>query len=373
MSRTDAAAGATRTPRRRAVVGGLTSVALVAGGAVVAVRGLDGDPAEAEDGDGASEGATGATAEVTTRDLEEHEELAGTLGFGDPIDVTLNGQGTITALPALGAVIDRGQGVVEIDGRWVTLWFGDRPLWRALDGAADDGVDIQQVEENLVALGVVTTDELTVDQDWTSATTAAVKEWQESQGREETGTLAPGDVVVLPGAVRVADHPTAVGGGAGGPVLQVTSPSRQVAIDLEATKQSLVTKDQAVEVELPDGTMIPGKVAAVGAVATTPDDSDPMNPGTPTIEVTVALDDPSQAGTLDSAPVGVLLTTSAATGVLAVPVDALLALAEGGYAVERVGAGGTTELVPVETGAFADGWVEVTGDVAEGDTVVVPG
>jgi hypothetical protein len=35
-------------------------------------------------------------------------------------------------------------------------------------------------------------------------------------------------------------------------------------------------------------------------------------------------------------------------------------------------AGGGTELVPVEIGAFADGWVQVTGDLAEGDDVVVP-
>ena len=55
---------------------------------------------------------------------------------------------------------------------------------------------------------------------------------------------------------------------------------------------------------------------------------------------------------------------------LAVPVRALLALAEGGYAVERVTATGT-ELVPVELGAFADGYVQVTGTVAAGDTVVV--
>ena len=37
----------------------------------------------------------------------------------------------------------------------------------------------------------------------------------------------------------------------------------------------------------------------------------------------------------------------------------------------RVTTGGT-ELVAVELGAFADGWVQVTGDVAEGDDVVVP-
>ena len=54
------------------------------------------------------------------------------------------------------------------------------------------------------------------------------------------------------------------------------------------------------------------------------------------------------------------------------PVEALLALAEGGYAVEVDDGGAATHLVGVELGVFADGWVEVTGDVEAGDQVVVP-
>jgi hypothetical protein len=61
-----------------------------------------------------------------------------------------------------------------------------------------------------------------------------------------------------------------------------------------------------------------------------------------------------------------------AEGVVAVPVEAVLALAEGGYAVEVGLADGTTRLVGVELGVFADGYVEVTGEVAAGDQVVVP-
>jgi hypothetical protein len=85
----------------------------------------------------------------------------------------------------------------------------------------------------------------------------------------------------------------------------------------------------------------------------------------------VTLDPTAGAAGLDAAPVDVQLTRDAATGVLAVPVRALLALAEGGYALEVVD-GATTRLVGVETGAFADGYVEVTGDIADGDDVVVP-
>ena len=111
-----------RVRRRRLLAGGVASVVLVTGGAVVAVRGLDDSPADASDNDGAAT-ATG-TAEVTRKDLQEYEELSGTLGFGDPVEVVLTAQGTITALPPLGTVIDRGQGVVEVDGRWIPLWFG---------------------------------------------------------------------------------------------------------------------------------------------------------------------------------------------------------------------------------------------------------
>jgi hypothetical protein len=59
--------------------------------------------------------------------------------------------------------------------------------------------------------------------------------------------------------------------------------------------------------------------------------------------------------------------------VLAVPVTALVALSEGGYAVEVQGADGTTRLIAVETGLFADGTVEVTGSGLEaGMLVIVP-
>ena len=60
---------------------------------------------------------------------------------------------------------------------------------------------------------------------------------------------------------------------------------------------------------------------------------------------------------------------------LVVPVNALLALSSGGYAVEVVGTGGVHHLVAVHTGLFddADGYVQVTGGgVAVGQRVVVP-
>lgn len=358
-----------RRGRRRAVLaGGVVAAAAVGIGAVVWRSGDSGSPTAADTP------SSTATAEVTARDLEERTDVEGTLGYGETVEVSLAGQGTLTWLPPEGTVVERGQAVAEVDDRVIPLIYGDQPLWRELGPDVDDGADVEQLEANLVALGVVTADELTVDQDWTSATTDAVEEWQEALGLEETGRLGLGEVVVQPAAVRVTGQPTPLGGQVGGPVLEVGGTGRQVTVDLEATRQGLVTVDQAVDIELPDGSTVTGKVASVGTVAEAPEDDngDPMADQTPTIEVTIALDDPAAAGNLDEAPVTVSVVTSAAQGVLAVPVDALLALAEGGYAVERTDAGGATELVAVEVGAFADGWVEVTGDLAEGDDVVVP-
>jgi multidrug efflux pump subunit AcrA (membrane-fusion protein) len=64
--------------------------------------------------------------------------------------------------------------------------------------------------------------------------------------------------------------------------------------------------------------------------------------------------------------------TERARQVLAVPVAALLALAGGGHGVELVD-GGSRRIVAVDTGTYADGWVQVTGpELRAGSTVVVP-
>jgi hypothetical protein len=191
-----------------------------------------------------------------------------------------------------------------------------------------------------------------------------VKRWQKALGLAQTGTLDPGQVVYEPGAVRVTKHLAEVGAQAGGPVLQVTSTSRVVHVDLDAAKQADVHVGDAVQVELPDERRTGAEVASIGTVSTSQD-------GSSTLPVELTLDDPSAGGDLDEVPVSVLVTTSSAAGVLAAPVQALLALAEGGYAVEKVTGSSTTKLVAVELGPSAGGWVQVTGAVHEGDVVVV--
>ena len=77
------------------------------------------------------------------------------------------------------------------------------------------------------------------------------------------------------------------------------------------------------------------------------------------------------------------MTTEISENVLYVPVNALLALAEGGYALEIYDgaldngifegeSGVDTSYIAVEIGVFTEGFVEVIGNISEGQLVVVP-
>ena len=184
-------------------------------------------------------------------------------------------------------------------------------------------------------------------------------------GQDDTGQVQVGDIWFTAGPVRIAAQDVALGDPATGSILQTTATTRQVHVDLDASQGLVVTPLEKVSVTLNDGTEVDGLVASVGTTATTTTSG---NTTTTTIPVEINL--AQEAGAPDDSPVTVAIATSTAKGVLAVPVKALLALSEGGYALQRVKADGTTELVAVTPGSFAGGFVEVTGSIAEGDTVV---
>lgn len=327
-----------------------------------------------------------ATAQVTRTSLVDQEQADGTLGYSGEMSVAGQMGGTITGLAAKGQVVDRGQVLYEVDARPVRLLFGDRPAWRALGEGVPSGPDVRQLEENLVALGHATGRNLTVDEVWTTATTEAVKRWQKAVGTEQTGALQLGQVVFAPAALRVNEHPQALGSGAqpGAEVLKVTLARRVVTVDLDARRQTLAKVGEAVEVQLPGGHWVAGRIADVAKVAESSGEGDGNGGGSggggpgggaddddPTVEVTITLDDPG-ATSLDQSPAKVRFNGQRADGVLAVPVSALLALAEGGYAVEVLDGKGR-RLLPVETGLFARGLVQVSGsDLTESMRVVVP-
>ncbi len=310
-----------------------------------------------------------ATAPVARRDLVDRLTQAGTLGYGDRTPLRGAAAGMVTAAPPVGTVLGRGDVAYAIDGRPVYVLTGSVPFWRDLAPGAE-GDDVAQLEANLVALGYATDEQLKGDGRYDAATVRAVKAWRKDIGDEQTGNFARAWVVVLADAARVAARNVEPGAtvGPGQAVLDVTGTARVVTIKLDASRQSLVKAGDSVQVEIPGSGTTIGTIREVGRVAT--DDGAGGPSGSAKLTVVVTLDDANAGAHLEQAPVTVKLTRSAARNVLAVPVQALLALAEGGFAVEVVDASGT-HLTRVELGAFADGQVEVRGDVREGDTVVV--
>jgi len=326
-------------------------------------------------------GRTTSTFTVTRRSLSSRMSVAGTLGYAGEYTVLSQAQGTITWLPELGQVIDDGQVLYRVDERPVVLLYGSTPAYRALAAgarAADvTGADVRQLNDDLVAMGRITGSEIQpnpVEFSW--ATRLGLERLQAALGVPATGRLALGDYVFLPGPVRVTSRSAALGGLAGGPVLKGTSTVRQVTVDLDASEQSTVKVGDQVMITLPSNQTTPGQVTSVGRVAAGRSGSGPGgSSGSPTVEVDITPTDPAATGTLDQAPAQVAITTSTVLDVLAVRVDALLAMSGGRYAVEVVGSGGVHQLVPVSLGLFddADGLVQVSGPgLAAGQRVVVP-
>ena len=142
-----------------------------------------------------------------------------------------------------------------------------------------------------------------------------------------------------------------LGGQAAGNVLTATGTARRVTVDVPVSQQEIAKRGAQVRISLPGGKTTTGHISSVGTVATADSTDSRSQTGqgteTATIPVSVTLDKPSAAGRLDGAPVTVGFTGTLRKDVLAVPVNALLASAGGGYAVDVVDSTGRVRSVPV--------------------------
>jgi hypothetical protein len=324
------------------------------------------------------------TVEVTKGTLSATVSQGGTLTYrarpdNSPYSVINQAPGTYTELPALGQVISQGQVLYRVNDIPVVLLAGSTPAYRTLSLGAT-GPDVAQLNADLVALGSITAAQLNpTSASFGPVTAFAVAKLQTTVGLAPTGTLALGQAVYQPTAVRVTTVAAEPGAGAqpGQAVLQGTSDVRQVQVALEASQQADVAVGDTVTITLPDNRTTPGVVFSVGTVAVSPANSGSGGSGDaiPTITVDVIPSDPAGTGTWDQAPVQVGITTARVPDALAVPVTALLARPGQGYVVELAPAHDSSRFVPVSLGLFddADGLVQVTGSgLAAGQRVVVP-
>ncbi|WP_326549817.1 peptidoglycan-binding protein [Micromonospora sp. NBC_01813] len=413
---------------RRPLTYGLLVVILVAGLVATSTMVGWGWPGRGAAGDAdapETEPVWVATTEVVRMDISDARELDGTLGYGTarPVRGT---DGVLTWLPEQGSVVERGEPLYRVDDQPVLLFYGGTPLFRTLDTPNLVGRDVRVVADNLDALGyrigwqppvgtavtVPTAPDADHDHDQdqdqdqdadqdnppdsaqspaptqnadsgrqptpaggvvtvrtgdavlTSELISAIRRWQRDRDAPDTGTLRPGEVAVLPGKVRVDAINTLPGDNAATDIMSVTPTEKIITVRVAVGEASGMVPDAPLTITLPDGATAPGRIAAIGTVVADPEGQ----PGQePQLSVSVVPDDPAGVAALESAPVRVQFRTEVREQVLAVPVGALLALAEGGYAVQLTD--GT--LIAVETGLFTRGMVEVTGaGLDEGMTVV---
>jgi len=360
-----------------AVVGGV-----VAGGVAAAAGGNDTGPASSP-----GDGSAVATAPVIRTTLTDTVQAGGSIGYDGSYSIAAlrGGGGVYTWLPDPGEVIKQDEPVYSVGSQPVPLLYGSVPAYRAFEVGMSDGADVGQLTRDMIALGYGAG--LTRSDHYSAATAAAVQRWQSALGLPATGAIPLGEMVFEPGPIRVTSvMPSAGAPLQGGTVLTATSTTPIVVVDLGVSEEYLVKPGDTVTVVLPDGTStVGGRIESVGTVATCPGGggigtgSGGLSPcsadgsnNTPTVTVTITLDSTPREATLDQAPVNVNITTQTVDNVLAVPVNALLALAGGGYGVDVV-TGKTSHLTGVTTGLYSDTLVQVSGSgITAGTLVEVP-
>ena len=272
------------------------------------------------------------------------------------------------------------------------LMFGNTPAWRELREGMSPGEDITQLKQNLILLSYGSAKSLLANQYFDTNTAEAVKKMQADLGLTVTGQIAFGDLVFLSGSsivnyslplpnLGVGVNPnnalvtltpiesteTTIGSDG---IISITSKSLQkVQASIEVSNQDLINIGSKVQIELPDGSVVIGTIREIGKTAVV---LEANQAGEPYLEVSVSLDEGISLPEWAGAPVTVSVTKEVAQNVLSAPIPSLLALLEGGYALEVLDQG-STRLVPVEVGIYADGWVEVEGiGLAPGTEIIVP-
>ena len=206
----------------------------------------------------------------------------------------------------------------------------------------------------------------------------AKEELEELELASKSETFSPTNAYASKTPIIVGSYINDVGSAVvlNSPLYNISSIGIEVVFQVDATDQETVSLGDSVEIELPTDERVPTVITFIDQVVT-------QTQAGEFIEVTLEVLNPEEIEAYDQAPVKVFVTTEISENVLYVPVNALLALAEGGYALEVYDgaldsgtfegeSGVDTSYVAVEIGVFTDGFVEVKGNISEGQIVVVP-
>ena len=215
-----------------------------------------------------------------------------------------------------------------------------------------------------------------VDQE--SELTKAKEELEELKLSAKSETFSPTNAYASESPIIIGSYISDIGSAVSlnSQLYNISSIGIEVVFQVDASDQETVSLGDSVEIELPTDERVPTIITFIDQVVT-------QTQAGEFIEVILEVLNPNEIEAYDQAPVNVFVTTEVSENVLFVPVNALLALAEGGYALEvyegeaedgifQGESGVDTSYVAVEIGVFTDGFVEVKGNISEGQIVVVP-
>ena len=220
--------------------------------------------------------------------------------------------------------------------------------------------------EDLVKVAQATLDDLQAPVDTTTQRTA-VAAAQKAVDDAALSPVGPGDILMVPTKTMRVDQVKAdLGSPAEGAVLSWTDTTVFARVDLTEAQRQVFVAGTPVNVTLPGGQEI---VGVIGDVSESRWD-DMMGMAVPA-QARIDFEDQAALTETSLGSVTIVLVQDEAEQALVVPVTALLALAEGGYAVQLTD--GT--LIGVELGLQADTRIQVTptnaGELQEGDEVIV--
>jgi len=304
-----------------------------------------------------------------------------------PTIMTLNVAGTVGGfysahtgaieLEVASGEIGSGQVLYSVDDRPVTAVVTEVEFGRELLIGVEDGEDIEVLEQMLFDLGYDVDGDLEVDEEFDEDTSQAIEDWEEDlqddwEDQVVDGVLSLDQIVtvdegVTVGAITSHDGDTLATGTELFTFGSETG-SRVVSTAIDVADQAMLAEGTEIDVEFPGGEVVTGTVTDLASSSTT----DPLDPTAgPQLAVEISLNSvPESAAELNELDVEVRLVDKLAAGATAVPASALVATADGGFAVEVVN-GNSTSFVAVDPGMFADGFVEVDG-IEPGTAVVVP-
>lgn len=259
--------------------------------------------------------------------------------------------------------VQEGDELLRLDGRPMLAVGGTTPYWRPLDRFADDGPDVEMLEQFLADEGYSPG---TINQDFSSLTRDALEEWQEDHSYPADGRFLPTDLAIQEWPATVGGIPVELGDtvSPGQPLVRFVESELAVSIRVDPTDRS------RLDVGLPATiTVTASDIEAVGTISELSDAPEVDGQGVERYPGEVVIN--GELALVEGAAVRVEVVLAEVLDALVVPVASVMLGGSGVEEVRVLAADGTIKRLPVVTGLTEGALVEVVEGLDGSEQVVV--